>query len=79
MIEALPDAEQWMLRLTFAGGRTGEIVALAGPDGLRRQLQMVGLNDDQITKAGTTVGEALRQLLPKDTAEKITKRISLLK
>lgn len=79
VIQALPDAEEWMLALTFAGGRTGEIVALAGPEGLRRQLQMIGLDDAQITTAGATVGEALRQLLPKDAAEKIAKRISLLK
>ena len=78
VIQALPDAEHWMLGLTFAGGRTGEIVALAGPEGLRRQLQMIGLDDAQIAKAGATVGEALRQLLPKDAAEKITQRISLL-
>ena len=79
VIKALPDAEQWMLGLTFAGGQTGEIIALAGPEGLRRQLKMIGLDDAQITKAGATVGEALRQLLPKDAVEKVTKRISLLK
>lgn len=76
--KALPDAEQWMLALTFAGGRTGEIVALAGPEGLHRQLKMLGLDDKQIKMAGTTVGDALRQLLPKDAAEKIATRISLL-
>lgn len=79
LIQALPDAEQWMLGLTFAGGRTGEIVALAGPEGLRRQLHMIGLDDAQMAKAGATVGETLRQLLPKDVVEKITRRISLLK
>jgi hypothetical protein len=79
VIQALPDAEEWMLALTFAGGRTGEIIALAGPEGLRRQLQVIGLDDAQIAKAGATVGEALRQLLPKDATEKIIKRISLLK
>lgn len=79
VIQALPDAEHWMLGLTFAGGRTGEIVALAGPEGLRRQLHMIGLDDAQMAKAGATIGETLRQLLSKDAVEKITRRISLLK
>lgn len=78
MIGAVPEAEHWMLGLTFAGGRTGEIVALAGADGLRRQLLMIGLDDAQIAKAGAALGKALRQLAPQDAMEKVTKRITLL-
>ena len=77
--EAVPEAELWMRGIPLTSGRTGEIVALAGPEALRRHLKKAGLTEEQIEKAGTTVGDALRQLLSKDAAEKITNRITLLK
>ena len=76
---ALPDVETWLRDIQLAGGRTGEIIALAGPEALGRQLKATGFNEQQVQRLGTTVGTALREVLPADVAKKIVERVPLLK
>ena len=76
---ALPDVETWLRDIQPAGGRTGEIVALAGPEALGRQLKMAGFNEQQAQRLGATVGTALGELLAKDVAQKVVERVPLLK
>lgn len=76
---ALPDVDQWLRGIQLGGGRTGEIVALAGPEALVQQLKLVGLNAEQAKLLGATVGQALGELLARDVAAKIVERVPLLK
>jgi len=76
---ALPEVETWLRDIELAGGRTGEILALAGPEGLGRQLKRAGCNEQQSRRLGATVGTALGELLAKDVAEKVVSRVPLLK
>ncbi len=75
---AVPEAETWMRGIRLAGGRTGEIVALAGPAALARQLAAAGLTEQHITKLGTTLSGALAELLPKDVFRQVAARVPLL-
>lgn len=76
---ALPEVETWLRDIQLAGGRTGEIIALAGPEALIRQLKTVGFGEQQAQRLGATVGEALDELLAKNVAKKIVERVPLLK
>lgn len=73
-----PQTDEWTRGITLASGRTGEIIALAGPEALKRQLRQHGLSDAQIQQVGAAVGTALKQALPRDAAEKIMQRVALL-
>jgi hypothetical protein len=75
---AFPQLNEWMRGIQLAQGRTGEIIALAGPEALKRQLGQHGLSETQMQQVGAAVGAALRQALPNDVSEKILKRVSLL-
>jgi hypothetical protein len=76
---ALPDLDDWLRGIQLAGGRTGEVIALAGPEALGRQLKLAGLNEQQAQRFGQSVGKALAELLPKDVFEKVVARVPLLK
>lgn len=76
---AVPEANSWLSTIQLAGGRTGEVIALAGPEALMRQLASHGLSEPQARRLGATVGAALKELLPKEAFEKITGRVALLK
>ena len=73
-----PQLDEWMRGITLASGRTGEIIALAGPEALKRQLRQHGLSDAQMQQVGAAVGTAFKQALPKDASEKILQRVALL-
>jgi hypothetical protein len=76
---AVPEAETWMRGIQLAGGRTGEIVALAGPAALARQLAAAGLTDQHITKLGTALSAALAELLGEEVFQQVAARVPLLK
>ena len=75
----LPDVETWLRGIQLAGRRTGEIVALAGPEALGQQLEMAGFNEQHAQRLGAAVGKALGELLARDVAEKVVQRVPLLK
>jgi len=76
---AIPDVEDWLRSIELAGRRTGEIVALAGPEALNQQLKTAGFNQQQAQRLGATVAKALGEVLEEDVAEKILSRVPLLK
>lgn len=76
---ALPDVETWLRGIQLGGGRTGEIVALAGPEALGRQLKLAGFNEHQAQRLGATVGKALGELLPTDVAATVRSQVPLLR
>jgi len=75
---AFPQVDEWMRGIQLAQGRTGEIIALAGPESLKRQLSQNGLSDAQMRQVGSAVGAAVKTALPKDVSEKILQRVPLL-
>ncbi|HXV86090.1 MAG TPA: hypothetical protein VD793_05295 [Gemmatimonadales bacterium] len=75
---AFPHLDQWMRGIQLAQGRTGEIIALAGPESLKRQLTQNGLTDTQMAQVGAAVGAAVRQALPPDVSDRILQRVPLL-
>jgi hypothetical protein len=75
---AFPDAGVWMHEAPVAGGRTGEMLALATPATLRRSLKNLGLDDAKIDELGKLTGEALRDAIPADLLGRITARLPLL-
>lgn len=76
---ALPDVEDWLRSIQLGSGRTGEILALAGPEALAQQLKLAGFSDEQAKRLGATVGQALGELLTKDAAKRLVERVPLLK
>jgi hypothetical protein len=76
---AVPEADTLMRGIRLAGGRTGEIVTLAGWPALRRQLAAAGLTEPQIATLGQAVREALSALLPPDVMLDLAARLPWLK
>ena len=76
---AFPDADMWMRAIDLSGGRTGEILALASPAALRRQLKLAGFTEKDIRQLGSTVGAALQAGLRPETFDQIAARVPLLK
>ena len=79
VVGAFPDADTWMRAIELSGGRTGEILALASPHALRRQLKLAGFTEQHIRQLGPTVGAALQAALPPETFDQVATRIPLLK
>ncbi|MBI3982285.1 MAG: hypothetical protein HY337_05195 [Gemmatimonadetes bacterium] len=73
-----PRLDEWMRGIPLAQGRTGEIIALAGAEALKRQLKQQGLSEQQMQQVGAAVGAAVRQMLPRDACDKIVQRVPLL-
>ena len=76
---AFPGADAWMRPPGLGGGRTGEMLALAGPGALRRQLKLAGFTEQDIVRLGPTVGKALQAALSPDVFDQVVARIPLLK
>jgi hypothetical protein len=76
---AFPDADTWMRGMELGGGRSGEILALAGPEALRRQLKHAGFTEKDIQQLGPMTGKALRAGLRPETFDQIVARVPLLK
>jgi hypothetical protein len=76
---AFPDADTWMRAIELSSGRTGEILALASPQALRRQLKLAGFSEKHVRQLGPTVGQALQAALPPETFDQVVTRIPLLK
>lgn len=77
--KAFPNASVWLRDIELGGGRTGEILALAGPEALRRQLKAAGFTDKDIQQLGPMVNEALRSALSPAAYEQVVARVPLLK
>lgn len=75
---AFPQLDEWMGGIMLAQGRTGEIIALASGETLKKQLRLRGLSDEQIQQAGAAVGAAIKQAVPKDVSERIFQRVTVL-
>ncbi|HWP36594.1 MAG TPA: hypothetical protein VNL18_03465 [Gemmatimonadales bacterium] len=75
---AFPGMDDWMRGIPLGQGRTGEIIALAGAEGLKRQLKQQGLSDQQMRAVGSAVGAAMQQALPRDASAKVFERVPLL-
>ncbi len=76
---AFPDSSSWMREAPVTGGRTGEMLALATPQTLRRSLTALGFADAQVDKLGSVVGQALKEATPSETYDRVVKRLPLLK
>ena len=75
---AFPMLDDWMRGIPLGQGRTGEILALASPEALKKQLKQQGLSDAQMKQAGAAVGAAIRQAVPRDVTDKIVQRVPLV-
>lgn len=75
---AFPRMDEWMRGIPLGQGRTGEIIALAGAEGLKRQLRQLGLGDQQLQQVGSAVGAAVRQALPREACDRVFERVPLL-
>ena len=76
---AFPGADAWMRPPELGGGRTGEILALAGPGALRRQLKLAGFTEKDILQLGPMVGKALQAALSPEVFEQVAAHVPLLK
>ena len=74
---AFPDVGTWMRDAPVTGGRTGEMLALATPRTLRRNLSQLGLAEPQIDRLGALAGKALRESIPAEVFERITVRLPM--
>jgi hypothetical protein len=76
--EAFPNAETWMRGIELGGTRTGEILALASPEALRRQLHLAGFSDKDMRHLGPIVGHALQAALSPDAFDRVVTNVPLL-
>ncbi len=75
--EAFPQVDEWLSHGMMGGGRTGEMLALIGPEALEKNLRRAGLDDTNIPKFAKIVGRALNESVP-EIATKIASRLPLL-
>ena len=76
---AFPDAGAWLRPTELGGGRTGEILGLASPEALRRQLKLAGFTEKDILHLGPMVGKALQAALSPEVLEQVVAHVPLLK
>ncbi|MEE8134705.1 MAG: hypothetical protein V3T56_06585 [Gemmatimonadales bacterium] len=74
---AFPDASAWMREAPVVTGRTGELLALATPETVRRSLIALGFDDDQVDGLGQLIGSELKEHLPADTYDLLTTKLPL--
>lgn len=75
--EAFPQIDEWLGHATMGGGRTGEMLALIGPEALEKNLRSAGFADAAIPQVGKIVGQALQQAVP-EVAAKVASRLPLI-
>jgi len=75
--QAFPQVDEWLGQATIGGGRTGEMLALIGPEALENNLRRAGFDDTNISMIFTTVGLALTERVP-EIATKVARRLPLL-
>lgn len=76
--DAFPAANDWMRDTPVGGGRTGEMLALASPETVRRSLGALGLDEGAIQTLGHLAGQAMAAALPEHVVQRITARFPLL-
>jgi uncharacterized protein (DUF2267 family) len=77
--KAFPGSDAWMREIELEQPRTGEILALASPKALRRQLKLAGFTEKDISRLGPTVGQALQAALSPEAFDHVVARVPLLK
>ena len=75
--QAFPSIDDWLGQGTVGIGRTGEMLALIGPEALENNLKSTGVADDNIPKVCSLVGQALVQNVP-EIASKVAARLPLI-
>lgn len=76
--EMLPQVDDWLRDAPVGGGRTAEMLAVVGPEGLEQSLTETGLAAQQIEKLYGIVGRKLAELEPA-LGSKIAEQLPMLK
>ena len=76
--QAFPQVDEWLGHGMMGGGRTGEMLALIGPEALENNLRRAGFEDTDIPTIGSIVGQALNASVP-EIATKVGARLPLIK
>ena len=75
--KAFPQVDEWLGQAAVGGGRTGEMLALIGPETLEKRLRSAGFQENDIPKICSIVGRALSDSLP-EIAAKVSGRLPMI-
>ncbi len=75
--QAFPQVDEWLGHGMMGRGRTGEMLALVGPEALEKNLRRAGFDESNIPKIGKIVGQALNDAVP-DIGAKVASRLPLI-
>ena len=78
VLQAYPDLGQWMQRAPLSARWTGEMLAMATPQAVRRILLNAGFADEQVAKLCSIVGSSLKQHVQPKTYDLITEKLPIL-
>jgi hypothetical protein len=78
VLEAYPDLGQWMQRAPLSARWTGEMLAMATPQAVRRILMNAGYRDEQVTLLCAILGSSLKEHVDTKTYDLITEKLPTL-
>ena len=78
VLEAFPDLGKWMQRAPLSARWTGEMLAMATPQAVRRILLNAGYKEDQVDRLCSIVGGSLKEHVRPKTYKLITEKLPIL-
>lgn len=70
--QAIPDAQELLIKALAAGGRTAEMLAVANPEAVKKRLLAARWAEDELEQLGALVLGAVTGILDAATAERVT-------